>query len=113
MAGGHGPHPSLLEVTWNVSAHISCTKAYCEEGRTGEEWEMLSCSQEERNWNDYQSSNGSLSQAYFKKLPYAWPDTVPLGTGKNTAGNIIEMAMFFLTSGLSRSTLIKSYFLPG
>lgn len=54
MAGGHGPHLSLLKVTWDFSAHISCTKVYCEEGRTEEEWEMLSCSQEERNWNDVQ-----------------------------------------------------------
>lgn len=54
MAGGHGPHLSLLKITWDISAHMSRTKAYCEEGRTEEEWEMLSCSQEERNWNDFQ-----------------------------------------------------------
>lgn len=54
MAGEHGPHPSLLEVTWDISAHRSRAKVYREEGCTKEEWEMLSCSQEERNWNDFQ-----------------------------------------------------------
>lgn len=53
MAGGHGPHLSLPEVTWDISAHISWVKAYNEAEHTKEEWKMRSCSQGEGNWNEF------------------------------------------------------------
>lgn len=83
MAGGRGPHFSLLGVTWGISTHILWVEAYHESGHTKEEWEMLSCSPGEGNWNDFHylvitSCSMDLSAKITSKYFWKHGQTLPL-----------------------------------